>query len=339
MRRFATLACMISILMTAVQLATQSQKSVDDGPPSILEPGKGWELLGGGFQLTADSAVDDVGNVYFTDARRNRIWKVDASGKIATWKEDSGGTHGIAMGPDGRLYAGQHDRKRIVVYAPGGQETILTEDVQTHHLPVTERSEVYFADGPNSRIWLVDVAGRKRVVSSEMTWPHGMRVSTDRSSLIVTDSRDGTVWSFRIQTDGALTNGAPFFRLQISGERSEIDPGGVTVDTEGYVYIATKIGVHTGGLRDAFTLLGWAPPSESAGDRKGSSATRGCSRPWATCCGGRKTSMMCALAWRGSTQMYSRTASPTFTLRTPSRRLRQAPPQRRRLLRRQRASL
>lgn len=58
---------------------------------TILEPGKDWELLGQGFQLTADSAVDKDGNVYFTDARNNRIHKIDPNGKITVWKEGSGG--------------------------------------------------------------------------------------------------------------------------------------------------------------------------------------------------------------------------------------------------------
>jgi len=49
----------------------------DRGGYEILEAGKPWALLGQGYQLTADSAVDKDGNVYFTDARKNRILKID----------------------------------------------------------------------------------------------------------------------------------------------------------------------------------------------------------------------------------------------------------------------
>ena len=229
---------------------------------SILEPGRGWEAIGEGFKLTADSAVDEAGNVYFTDARRNRIWKVDSGGKITVWKKNSGGAHGIAMGPDGRLYAGQHDRKRIVEYTPGGQETILAEGVQTHHLTVTDRKEVYFADGPNHQVWLLNRAGQKRVVSSEVDWPHGLRVSADRSFLIVTDAHNGEVWRFQIQADGSLTNGSPFFHLEIPAGPSEIEVGGVTVDTEGYVYFATRIGVQVSDSRGRVTEV-VSPPGKS----------------------------------------------------------------------------
>ena len=66
---------------------------------------RNWDLIGKGYQLTADSAVDGSGNVFFTDARTNRILKVDGDGHISVWLENSGGAHGVAMGPDGRLYA------------------------------------------------------------------------------------------------------------------------------------------------------------------------------------------------------------------------------------------
>src|SRR5438874_13681187 len=121
------------------------QSSTHPCPGARMEPGKDWELLGQGYQLTADSAVDKDGSVYFTDARNNRIHKIDAKGKITVWKEGSGGAHGIMSGPDGRLYAGQHDRRRIVAYTPDGKESVVTDGVQTHHLAVTERNEVYFA--------------------------------------------------------------------------------------------------------------------------------------------------------------------------------------------------
>lgn len=131
-----------------------------DYPKPVEKRSQGWELVGQGYQLTADPTVDREGNVFFTDAHRNRIYKIGADGKIALWKEDSGGAHGIAAGPDGRLYVGQHDRRRIVALAADGAESVVTEGVQTHHLVVTTRNEVYFWRGAQPQD-LADRYGRK----------------------------------------------------------------------------------------------------------------------------------------------------------------------------------
>ena len=187
--------------------------------------------------------MDREGLVYFTDARHNRIHKIDLQGKITVWKEDSGGAHGIAYAPDGRLYAGQHDRKRIVALTPDGKESIVAEGVQTHHLTVTERNDVYFADAPNHKIWLVDRAGNKRVVSGDLNWPHGLRASPDQSILAVNDPPRRWVWTFQIQRDGSLANGRPFYQLEAPDESSETDAGGMTFDTAAFLYVATKQGV------------------------------------------------------------------------------------------------
>jgi len=55
------------------------------------------------------------------------------------------------------------------------------------------------------------------------------------------------VWSFSVMSDGSLTNGVPFFRMEIP---DEVDSGplrsgadGMTVDSEGFVYVATKLGI------------------------------------------------------------------------------------------------
>jgi gluconolactonase len=214
-----------------------------DDVNSILVPGKDWELLGQGYQLTADSAVVADGSVYFTDARHNRIHKIDPNGKIALWKEDSGGAHGIAAGPDGRLYAGQHDRKRIVALDPDGKESVVAEGVQTHHLTVTKRGVIFFADAPNHTVWLLDPAGKKRTATTEINWPHGLRVSTDQSRLFVADTHTRYVFSFPIQPDGSLAKGQSSYRLETPAGSSETDAGGMTLDTAGSLYVATSLGV------------------------------------------------------------------------------------------------
>jgi len=208
-------------------------------PSQILVPGQSWTLLGQGYQLTADSAVNKDGTVYFSDAHNNRIMKIDLEGRITIWTEESHGTHGVAFGPDGRLYAGQHDRKRIVAFSRDGAESVVSEGMQTHHFTVTSGNRIYFSDAPGHKVWTVE-AGHARVVSDAVDWPRGVRVSLDRSTIVVNAPRTEWVWQFRIQPDGSLTAGHPFCQLRTPPGSSASDAGGMAFDSEGLLYIANQ---------------------------------------------------------------------------------------------------
>jgi gluconolactonase len=238
---------------------SRSEKINDTRAREILGPAKPWDLLGEGYQLTGDSAVDSDGNVYFTDARQNRILKIDLEGKISTWKEGSNGAHGIAFGPDGRLYAGQHDLQRIVAFSSDGTESLIAEGVQSHHLTVTARGDIYFSVPPAHKVWLVDARGHKRVVHDGINWPRGVRTSPDQSTLVVNDPPTRWVWSFQIQVDGSLINGQPFYRLETIGRKSGTDAGGMTFDSEGLLYVASDLGVQVCDKRGRVAAIINAP--------------------------------------------------------------------------------
>jgi sugar lactone lactonase YvrE len=242
--------------------SSDSKKANNRGASEILVPDKEWSLLGQGYQLTADSAVDHQGNVYFTDARKNRILKIDLEGKVSIWKEHSNGAHGVAFGPDGRLYAGQQERKRIVAFSSAGKESVITEGIQTHHLTVTARNDIYFTEAPTHRVWLVDAAGSMRVVSEAINWPRGVRASTDQSLLLVNDPRTNRIWSFQIQNGGSLINGRPTYHLETGDGRSEADAGGMAFDSEGFLYVATKFGVQVFDRQGRVTAIIDAPGNE-----------------------------------------------------------------------------
>jgi enterochelin esterase-like enzyme/sugar lactone lactonase YvrE len=213
------------------------------GVYSILEPDKEWEFLGEGYHLSADATTDKEGNVYFTDATHNRIYKIDLNGKIALWKENTNGAHGVMFGPDGRLYACQHNNKRMIAYAPDGKESVVVDGVSMHHLAVTQHNEVYFSEAPAHSVWFVDAKGNKRVVYSGINWPRSVRLSPDQSLLVVDEPHDKWVWSFTIEPDGSLANGEPFYRLETPDDSSDPDAGGMAFDTEGFLYVATVLGI------------------------------------------------------------------------------------------------
>jgi sugar lactone lactonase YvrE len=188
--------------------------------------------------------VDRAGDVFFTDVPNRRIHKIEhATGKASVWKEETGGADGMMFGPDGRLYACENRANRIVAYAPDGTTHVIAEDVTPNDLVVSAKGEVYFTDPSHKRIWHVDGKGSKRVVHEGLEFPNGLVLSPDQSLLLVADSRGGAVWSFQVAADGALANGQPFYRLETLDDGANPFPDGVTVDADGYLYVATRLGL------------------------------------------------------------------------------------------------
>jgi gluconolactonase len=186
----------------------------------ILDPDHDWELVGQGYQATEGLAVDREGNVYFCDFGASKIYRVTPGGKVALFKEDTGGATGLMFGPDGRLYAAEAARKRVVVYDADGKLSVLSDGIEPNDLAVTSKGVVYFSDSPGRRVWRIDAKGAGQVVfdgakDGNILLPNGVRLSPDESLLTVSDTVGRTAWSFHIQPDGSLTDGQPFYRLEI----------------------------------------------------------------------------------------------------------------------------
>ncbi|MBL8212708.1 MAG: SMP-30/gluconolactonase/LRE family protein [Bryobacterales bacterium] len=211
----------------------------------FLKPESDWQLLSEGHRFTEGPAVDKQGNVFFTDIPNNRIHKIAPDGKVSVFKEDSGATNGLKFGPDGRLYGCQNGRKRIVAWGMDGTETVIAEGVNSNDLVINAKGEIYFTEPPTKKVWFIDAKGNKRVVIERgLEFPNGIALSPDQSLLTVADTRGKVIWSYQIQPDGSLANGVAYYRLETPDESQLFSiADGMTVDTEGHLYVTTILGV------------------------------------------------------------------------------------------------
>src|SRR5262249_5333664 len=100
-------------------------------------------------------AADRDGNVFFTNSV-NRIYKADSGGKVTVFKDNSGIAEALVVGADGRLYAAQPARKRIVSYGSGGDERIVAKGVSAGGIAATSKGAIYFTDLLRMAIRYVD---------------------------------------------------------------------------------------------------------------------------------------------------------------------------------------
>lgn len=212
---------------------------------STVSADKHWQQVGETYGSVISPTGDKDGNVFFADSAVGKIYKSDADGKVTVFKDHASGAGALRVGPDGRLYASQTARNRIVAYGAGGDEKVVAQNVGANDIAITAKSTLYFADTQHKTIGYVDATGKTRVVYSggEIAEPSGVALSPDQAMLIVTDAQSRFSWSFQIAADGSLANGEPFYRLEMPEMGWVSGVHGVTEDSSGQVYFATPFGV------------------------------------------------------------------------------------------------
>jgi sugar lactone lactonase YvrE len=215
----------------------------------ILDPASEWELVGDGYTFTEGPAVDRQGNVFFVDVEApGRISRVAPGGKTGPVEGRHGQSERSDVWSRRKALRRQGDRKRIAAYTAEGTESAFADGIRGNDLAVTSRGGVYVTEPATRQVWYIDPSSAKRVVNERsLVFPNGVLLSPEEALLYVADTATKWVWSFHVLADGSLANAEPFFRMEMPEEsgngplRSGAD--GMTVDTEGYLYVATKLGV------------------------------------------------------------------------------------------------
>jgi len=204
-----------------------------------------WEQVGEAYKSAASPAMDRNGNVFFADPAGNRIYKSDAERSVVLFKENTRGARALRVGADGRLYAAQPSMHRIVSYGPSGDEKVALANVHADDLALTTSGAIYFVDTAQKIVGYADAKGQQRVVYSggDIMKPTALTLTPDQAMLLVADGMDRYQWSFQIAADGSLVNGEPFQRLEMPEEGLFSGVGGLTVDSLGYMWATSAMGI------------------------------------------------------------------------------------------------
>jgi enterochelin esterase-like enzyme/sugar lactone lactonase YvrE len=214
---------------------------------SVVSADKPWQRIGETYESLSNPAADREGNVYFADARTGRVYKVDTDGNVTAFKEHTETTRALAVGSDGRLYAAQPGRKRIVSYGPSpdgkGDEKVVATNVDVDHLAANAKGEIYYTSQAQKVVGRIDAHGRSHLDHTALAAPAGIAFSPDQAMLLIADAETRFSWSFQVTADGALSNGEPFYRLEIPETPSNLGATAVASDAIGQVYFATPLGI------------------------------------------------------------------------------------------------
>jgi sugar lactone lactonase YvrE len=215
---------------------------------ALIDRDKLWEQVGDTYKAAASPAIDRGGSVYFADPPSKRIYKSDAAGRVSVFREQTNGAQSLRVGADGRLYASQLTAQRLVSYDLGGTDNdvrIVAQNIRANDIALTKDGAIYFVDTAKKTVGCIDAKGRRRVVydGGEIMSPTAVTLTPDQAMLLVGDGMDRYQWSFQIAADGALVNGEPFQRLEMPEEGLFSGVTGLTMDSLGYMWATSAIGI------------------------------------------------------------------------------------------------
>jgi gluconolactonase len=247
-----------SSVAAVVMLIAGVAHAQSPGIAGVVAPGVEPELVQEGFVFTEGPLGTPDGELYFSDIRPNRIYRLDPSGKIELVRENTNGANGLALTREGDLLAAEGAGKRISKRTRDGTVTTVTEGIAgkpflaPNDLLVDTKGGIYITDpGPRpvepGRICYVYYlpAGAKEpiVIDDKIARPNGLTLTRDGKTLIVNDTIGSTVYAYEVQGDGSVKNKRTFAQLRDIPEGKESGADGMALDREDRVYITTLTGV------------------------------------------------------------------------------------------------
>jgi gluconolactonase len=258
---------MIFITAGAILFSTPLLAQTSPGIPGVIAPGVEPELVQEGFVFTEGPVGTPDGGLYFTDIRPNKVYLLDASGKIALIREQSNGSNGLAVTKDGDLFAAEGGGQRISKRGRDGTITPVVEGtdrgpfLSPNDLILDAKGGIYITDPgprpvvagrPTSVSYLAPGAKQAIVIDGEVARPNGLTLTRDAKTLIVDDTIGNVVFAYDVQADGSVKNKRAFAQLRDIPDGKESGADGLALDNEGRIYITTLTGVQVFDAKGAY---------------------------------------------------------------------------------------
>lgn len=234
-------------------------ETVAPGIPGVVAAGTKVTIVKDGFQSSEGPIAMPDGTTLFTEPGASKVHKIDKSGAITTFVENTNRANGLALDSKGRLIA-TTALTIDVLHPPAAKTTLAKMSTRPNDLVVDKKDGIYFtlpSDKP-SAVYYIPAGGQATKVG-EAPGAHGIQLSPDEKTLYSADSGGEYLIAFDVQPDGKLTNRRNFGKYQgLKTKASHAD--GIAVDTQGRVYVGIETGVQV--FSPTGEALGLIPTSQ-----------------------------------------------------------------------------
>lgn len=221
---------------------------------SLLAQGASLQTISQQFSFTEGPATDAQGNVYFTDQPNDRIWKYTFGEGLQLFKEGTGRSNGLYIDAQGYIIAcADADNQLWKIHPDGKVDTLLSNfEGKAFNGPndvwISPTGVYYFTDPYYQRdywtrktpalahegVYRLNKNGELILEDAQFKRPNGIVGTKDGKTLYVADINDRTIYRYRIQSDGSLTDKTPFYKQGSDG---------MTLDELGNLYLTDNKGV------------------------------------------------------------------------------------------------
>jgi xylono-1,5-lactonase len=214
--------------------------------------GDDMETLHGGFGLLEGPVWDPAQGLIVADTQRGGVYCLDRQGHLSTIVKHRRGIGGMVRHANGGLvvsgrnvaYKGPLAPNTVVLLENDPARSIVGfNDITTDRIgriyagalgffPTESELSGIGADSKSAPLFLIDLDGSVRSVHPTVKLSNGLGFSPDGKLLYHADSGDRTVYSYKVQPDGSLTDRRPFITV------ADGLPDGLAIDAQGSIWLA-----------------------------------------------------------------------------------------------------
>jgi len=217
----------------------------------IIAEGTELILVSDDYEFTEGPAVDNEGNVYFTDQPNDRILKWNAENNtVSEYMKPTGRSNGLYFDNQGNLLSAADENNQLWKIDSDKNVTVLVENFEANKLNgpndlwVDNKGGVYFTDPYYQRSWwshntpqqkdnrvyyLAPNTEKPRIVAAHsFNQPNGIIGTPDGKTLYIADQAEEKTFIYNIEADGSLSNKKLFVAKSSDG---------MTLDNRGNVYL------------------------------------------------------------------------------------------------------
>ena len=242
----AIMWCLFGSALILSRAAAQQQPPAEkqvtaSSIPGVVAAGTKVERVWTGLRAADGLISEPDGTLLLPEQMANRISKVDKTGKITLYLEDTNEAGGIAIDPKGRVIAVERNPpSRLRVLAP--ERKVLAEAFEgkpfqrLSDIVGDKKGGVYFTEAPTSSVFYFSASGQLMRLANDVQGANGIMLSPDERTLYVTNTPAG-ILAFDVQPDDAsIRNRRPF-------AKPEGGQDGMAVDAAGRLYVASDLGI------------------------------------------------------------------------------------------------